>query len=255
MLEWLAHGTLHQNPGLSAAGIDDLRILQGLKLQDESSVTMRVLAGKAEPGDGACRSAVELWSRRSDGRETIHARGRALLTDRLPPEPQAAPLPDWPPFPHTLDRVYSDLLFHGRELHGIAAVEGCCDAGIIGTVRSAPVPGGWLKRPCAKWLTDPLIVDAALQLMVLWCRQQCGIPGLPCFARSFRQFRRTFPGDGARVVCRIAHVGRGLATADIDFLDHSGEQFARMEGCEYILDAGLTRAFRHNRVGAAAHAV
>src|SRR5207249_8581446 len=61
MIEWLAHGALHPNPGLAFAGFDDFRVLKGVSLSD-SPVTLRVLAAKAERdgevGRASCRERV-----------------------------------------------------------------------------------------------------------------------------------------------------------------------------------------------------
>ena len=47
MIEWMAHGAMHGNPGMKFAGFDDLRILKGLIMEDHETSTIQVLAGKA----------------------------------------------------------------------------------------------------------------------------------------------------------------------------------------------------------------
>ena len=44
--EWLGYGALHGNPGLMLQGLEDVRILNGIKLEKKSHL-IRLLAGKA----------------------------------------------------------------------------------------------------------------------------------------------------------------------------------------------------------------
>jgi len=45
MTEWLGHGALHGNPGLFFSGIDDMRLLKGIQL-DQSRKAICLMAGK-----------------------------------------------------------------------------------------------------------------------------------------------------------------------------------------------------------------
>ena len=56
LIEWLAHGAMHEHPGLVFAGIDDLKILKGLSLDPDQRLPVSVLAGSPAP-TGALGSA------------------------------------------------------------------------------------------------------------------------------------------------------------------------------------------------------
>ena len=73
ILEWLAHGAMHRNPGLVFAGVDDLRLLKGVILRDDQPETVRALAGKAVRKDSLYLVPVELRGIAIDGREVPHA--------------------------------------------------------------------------------------------------------------------------------------------------------------------------------------
>jgi NAD(P)-dependent dehydrogenase (short-subunit alcohol dehydrogenase family) len=51
MAEWFGHGALHENPGLILQGLEDLRILKGIRLGLEPQ-RVRILAGKAKRQNG-----------------------------------------------------------------------------------------------------------------------------------------------------------------------------------------------------------
>ena len=252
-LEWLAHAALHQNPGLAFFGCNDLRVLNGVIVGDGPPPALRVLATKAVRRDGAFVSLTELHGTRPDGRDILHARAEVVLASDLPPAPAASEPPAVVEYAPGQEEIYRSLLFHGPELQGIDEVEGCSDEGIIVRVRNAPPPANWLRQPLRqKWLTDPLVIDSAFQAMILWSLDRHASGSLPCFASRYRQYRRSFPVGGARVVARVTHATKLHALADIEFIDADGRLVARMEGYECVLDPALQRAFRRNRLAPAA---
>ena len=253
MLEWLAHGALHQNPGLVFHGCNELRVLHGVILDEGTPLTLRVGAGKAVKRDGFYLTPVELRSLKPNGREVLNARAEVVLASILPPPPEPIDehLLAGRPYPHSLRTIYEELLFHGPELHGIVHVEGWSERGIVAEVRSAPPPAEWIHRPLRqRWLADPLALDASFQMMILWTLEQHGAPSLPCFVGRYRQYRRAFPADGVRVVARVTKHSSLHALADIEYRDAAGQVVARIEGYECVMDASLQRAFRRRVVGA-----
>jgi hypothetical protein len=143
-----------------------------------------------------------------------------------------------------------ERLFHGPYLHGIEKIGGCSAKGITALVKAAPMPSTWVKQPLRNiWLTDPLVVDCAFQLMILWSFERFGSGSLPSFAGRYRQFQDSFPLNGAQIVIRVTAEREHSASADIEFLDRtSGKLIARLEGYECVIDPSLERAFRRNQL-------
>jgi acyl-coenzyme A thioesterase PaaI-like protein len=98
----------------------------------------------------------------------------------------------------------------------------------------------------AAWLADPLALDSAFQAMILWAFAQRGDGSLPVGVQSYRQFARTFPKDGVRVISRVQKAGAHEATAGIELLDHNGATVARLEGYRCIIDPSLAETFKQN---------
>jgi NAD(P)-dependent dehydrogenase (short-subunit alcohol dehydrogenase family)/acyl carrier protein len=252
ILEWLAHGALHQNPGLLFHGCNDLRILHGVILDGDSAPTVRINAGKAVKRDGFFIAPVELRSIRADGRDVLHARAEIVLANQLPVAPAPALAPNCRPYPRTPEEVYLNLLFHGPDLHGIEQIEGCGERGIIAHVSNSPPPSEWIQHPLRqRWLTDPLALDCSFQLMVVWSQETHGAPSLPCHIARYRQYQRAFPADGAHVVAQVTRDSDLHAVADIDYLDERGQVIARLEGYECIIDPALRRAFSRQSLASA----
>jgi hypothetical protein len=93
------------------------------------------------------------------------------------------------------------------------------------------------------WLADPLAIDVALQAVILWSRRERNRPCLPCGIGRYRQFRRTFPREGVRVVVTTAMPQEHLIRARIELRDLAGQPVALIEDCDNILDHALAGAF------------
>ncbi len=203
--EWLAHAALHGNPGLRFHGLNDLRICKGVVFDQESSCRLTVMAGKAEKRDSFYLVPVELTGTNGGNRPVLHAKAEIVLAVRLPEGIRS--IKEIPAEPYTLHngRIYDrERLFHGPDLHGIETVSGCSEKGIAALVKRAPNPSAWLKQPLrSSWLTDPLALDSAFQMMILWSFERYGFGSLPCFAGRYRQFQESFPKDGVQVVIKI----------------------------------------------------
>jgi acyl transferase domain-containing protein len=252
MVEWLAHGALHHNPGLHFHGFNDFRLFHGVILESKTAPVVNAYAGKAIRRDGLFVAPVELRGRDDHGKHLLHARAEVVLASELPAGPPSGPLPELDAFVASPAEFYGELLFHGPMLQAIEEVQGCGQQGIVGWVRSEPAPARWLRQPLRqKWLADPLVLDASFQLLILWSLSQRAAPNLPCFAGRYRQFSRSFPADGVQVVARVTRAVGMHAFADIDYLNHEGRLIARLEDYECVIDPALKKAFARRHAASA----
>jgi hypothetical protein len=248
-MELLAHGALHGNPGLVFHGFNELRVLKGVRLAEEQSSRFRVLAGKAVRSEGEYHVPVELHTSAADGRDLAHARALAVLLPRLPKAPVPAPERTFERYDREINEIYRDLLFHGPDLQGIRQIAGLSAEGVTAWSAAAPPPSAWIAQPLrGTWLAEPLVLDVAFQLMVLWSFENYGAFSLPSYAGQYRQYRRSFPADGVRIVAVIKEHNAHRATADISFTDRAGGLVAQIQGYECVIDASLNQAFRRNQL-------
>ncbi len=247
-LEWLAQGALQRNPGLTFVGVDDLRLLKGIVVADARPEVVRICAGKAVRQGTDYVVPVELRGTLTDGRDVVHVRGEVVLGDRLPTGvPAIGPL-DLVPYSGSAGEVYRKLLFHGKKLHGIELVDGCGEWGVCASVSTAPSPTEWIENPHRKtWLSDPLAIDCAFQLLIVWSVERFGAGSLPVRVGNYRQFRRAFPASGVRVVARVTEANERKAISEIEFIDAEGGLVARMDDYECVIAASLNDAFRRNQ--------
>jgi acyl transferase domain-containing protein/NAD(P)-dependent dehydrogenase (short-subunit alcohol dehydrogenase family) len=249
ILEWLAEGALHRHPGLVAAGVENLRLFKGVVLRDHRPSAVSIRVGKGQRRGESLVVPVEMRGVLESGREITHARGEVIVADRHSPGERLVAEAELLPLAADREEIYRRVLFHGPAMQAIQQVEGCDDRTIAAWVSTSPPPASWMERPFRQtWLTDPLAIDAAFQLLVLWTRERLGSSSLPTGVGAYRQFRKAFPAEGVRVLAAVRQHSGHRAVADIEFLDTHGHLVARIESYECVIDASLNQAFRRNRL-------
>jgi len=251
IIEWLAHGAIHNNPGLTFQGFNDLRILKGVTLELRQSVTLQVLTGKAIKGDGVHVVPVELSGVNKNGQPIAHARARIVLASRLPERKVAKAKLNLPDYPHPISEVYQpERLFHGNDFHGIREIIGSSAEGISALVNPAPLPSQWIEHPLRNsWFADPLALDSSFQMLILWSFEQYKAGSLPVFVGRYRQYQQKFPESGVEIRVRLTKQNHNRASANIDFIDSLNALLvARIENYECIIDASLNATFQRNKL-------
>ena len=246
MTEWFAHGALHENPGLVLHGLDDIRVLKGIRLDSEKK-HIRLLAGKPKKNGEFYEVAVELRDGQRAGQDIIHSSARAILSDQLPSAPsyQFSKAMVAKAYTKTPEDVYDKILFHGNQLHGIRKIVSCSSRGMVAHLSSAPAPGEWILTPLRnQWIGDPLVIDSAFQMATVWCFEEKGIVSLPSYAASYRQYCSRFPSDGVTAVLDIKEATSRKMRGDFIFLDSNDEIVASLSGFEAIMDPSLLKAFK-----------
>ncbi len=246
MTEWLGHSALHENPGLMFHGIDNLRLMSGIKLANTKRI-IQLMAGKPRRKDSLFEVDVEIRNGSTDDRAAIHSRATALLTDKLPAPPRYGRLEfegESPAANKSPADFYQETLFHGEQLQGIRSILNISSQGMAAQLSTAPDPQSWMSAPLrSQWILDPLVLDCAFQMAIIWCHEQLGKRCLPSFAARYRQYRETFPHEGVNAHLTVHKANAAKMIGDFTFLDHKGGLVAQMTGYEAVIDATLDKAF------------
>ena len=199
-LELMAEAAAAGWPDLHVVEMKDLRLLRGLVL-DNGSRPVRVLA---KPSGSPARDGleVEVSIAGVGAQAPLHYKAIACMGPRLPSSPgrDDFALNDVVSLPFSLEEMYRQWLFHGPLMAGIREIKGIGTNGIAGDLMpSAPERclGGSAQ---GAWVIDPVVLDSALQLIIVWSRMQWDMTPLPSRMRSYKRFGAL---SGQRINCQM----------------------------------------------------
>ncbi len=166
-----------------------------------------------------------------------------LLGGRFPSPPPGGPTPlrDARPFPLSVEGAYERFLFHGPLFRGIRSIEGLGAEGISGTVLPSTPSRCVRGANGGAWLIDPVVVDSAFQLGILYARSHYDMTPLPA---RFRRLRRFAPFNGSPIRCEFrsqARAGGHVLDIQIAFLDEHGRMLGMLEDMELSCSRELNR--------------
>ncbi len=246
LTEWIGHTALHNNPGLMLQGMDDMRLLKGIRLDSDKQL-IHLMAGKIKKNGGDYRVDVEIRNALQDIEGVLHTKAKAVLNDRITPPPgfDFSKVTSFAPYSRSIEEIYAKILFHGHLLQGITKIHGLSDKGMAATVLPAPPPERWVANPLrSRWIGDPLALDCAFQMACVWCYEQTEMVSLPSYVASYRQFCRHFPKSEMTAVLEVSTVVNHKMTGDITVLDADQKVVAQIKGYEAVMDTSLNKAFK-----------
>jgi hypothetical protein len=201
--------------GRPVAELTDIRVLGGIDVGDDG---LEVRVAATPDGD-----AVDVTVAVAGDPRRLRYRARAVLG--APAAPDAAsgePLTDLPAFPMTVADVYRDLLFHGPLFQGIVAIDGMDDRGLRAVLRPTPPANVLTGAGAARWWMDPVTIDCALQLQVIWARLNWDVTLLPAQIGAVRPVAE-LEGDAIGLELRVRPDSRApLCHADHFFTAPDG---------------------------------
>lgn len=220
--EWFSRAAVAFRPASPFRGLRGLRVLRPLKLEAlAAGPTFRVRCSSVAEG------TLELELAGMDG--TLYYQAKAELAMDVPS------LLAWPALdglaPWDGSWIYGDTLFHGPAFQVIDCVEGIGPAGIQGRVHGV-LGAPW---PTAAWRTDPLAIDSALQLAMVWARHQLGMAVLPMGLGVLTIADRPVSRGPLGMVVNCRQVNGSKVLADAQCLDSGGRPLFELRGMEMVL--------------------
>ena len=243
-MELMAEVAAAATPGRALAGLRDIRLLDGIALEDDQPVSVRIDAAPRAGGE-----EVDVTINPPDGGRS-HYRARVELRDPAEPHetaghytprfaggrtgaaahPAPVAIADLKPFPIPIEDAYRDLLFHGPLFQGIMAIDGMDERGASALLRPSR-PGRCVAGADElNWLLDPVLLDSALQIQVLWARLQWDVTLLPAGIGGYARLAAPGEGELVRHELRIRPASSApLCHADHWFYGSDGRLLALLE--------------------------
>ena len=213
VLDWFARAALALRPDLKLGAVRELKVVRGIRVADYDgrgaalALTVREVAN----GTGA-RLALEL--RGAGG--VLHYAAAAEMADQGLAAPERG-VPGGPQRGEAAAHLYGEALFHGPAFHVLRGVEAVSAAGAAASCAGVPEQG-WSGR----FALDAAAVDGALQLAIVWGRQQTGADTLPTGLGAFVP-RAAFPVQGPLRLELVARQSSALRTlSDVLAFDQGG---------------------------------
>jgi hypothetical protein len=228
--------------------VRDLRVLRGISFE-RGSQSARIVASAPKEMQGVVRVGM----RAEIGEQHhLHDTADVELGPRL-----IVPAPNAPlqlvnprPLPISIAEAYDQWLFHGPLFAGIADVEALGDNGIIAALSSSTPKRCLAESPEGHWLIDPVMVDSALQLIILWARTYLDMTPLPARLTCYHRYAGPISG-AVRCEARVRHIaGTPVIHADFRFIDRAGKVVGWLEGLEGTCSKALNR-LAETRIGQA----
>jgi acyl transferase domain-containing protein/NAD(P)H-dependent flavin oxidoreductase YrpB (nitropropane dioxygenase family) len=240
-LELMAEAASAGWPGLEVVALKDLRLLRGIVLENGSRQVRVVARPVMHPSDEEMEVEVSIVG--VGQRAPAHYKATASLAASLPKPPALGTfsLGQEMSLPFPVDEVYRRWLFHGPLMAGISEVQGIGNDGIAGRIVPSAPERCLLGAPQGSWLIDPVVMDSALQMIIIWSRMQWDMTPLPS---RLQVYRRYGPLSGGKITCQLRvrsdTVGH-VVHCDWVFVGDDGQVLGLMEDAEGACSKALNR--------------
>jgi hypothetical protein len=233
-LEGLARAAIAHASPLQLVELGGVRVLKGIELPDFSagSATEYLVTTRRESTstDHATLS-LELVDA-STGRR--HYRCAALLARSPATDAEVGGKTGSSPESAGVAPYGGGVLFHGPQFQVVESVGPASTTGLVATIAGV-ASRHW---PAEHWVSDPALLDGALQLALLWTERLLGRASLPTAVGAVRWL-----GGPTAVSCTAVLTGRSATSTKVDcdvlLTDHSGAAVAEVLGIEtHLLTSG-----------------
>ena len=233
-MEILAEGGSCLMPDLTLVGMRDVRAHRWIALE-RPPVSLQITA--VRQSDEAVH--VQIRERGQGDAETPPTmpiiEGVMVFSEAHPEPPRVGRLTldgeaqfNWAP-----DDLYTELMFHGPSMQGVASMNRVGVDGAEATLAVLPTEGMFARGDASKLVIDGNLLDQVGQVIGFWAAQ---VPDSPCLVPPFRLDTLHLYGAPLRAGSHVTCQARTTLTADrqvrseFDVIDPSGRPWARLEG-------------------------
>ena len=232
-MEMLAEGGALLEPNKVLVGMRDIRASRWITLE-KPDYTIEATAKQTAPGE------VHVALREAGAAHTLRpilAEAVAVFAERYPDS--------GPPRPFALEnekrsawipeQLYRTGMFHGSLMQGTKSVERAGRNGCSATLEALPHTQLFTDNPRPAFLFDPVLLDAAGQVVAYWFWEaiEKGTDLFPYRVGAFHCYASA-PPTGTQLECRVVRRFESDAVihSDIEVLDRAGKVYYRLDNWE-----------------------
>ena len=133
----------------------------------------------------------------------------------------------------TSEELYSGGMFSGPSFQGMASVDWWGEDGIEGTLKTLPLTGMFQSRSDVRFIADPLLLDAAGQLVAYWIadNSSIGFNVYPYRVEALQIYGPPLPpGNLVKCRARINPMARHQLRSTLEIIGPSGALHMRLTG-------------------------
>jgi len=234
-VEWFCRAAAAAAPSLSVAACTDLKVLKGVPIEAFERRGARLHVHTRVVDAGAARARVEC--RLTDDQAVPRYSATIELGAGQHPAAMPPPLEDAKPWPWSVERAYSEVLFHRGPFAVIRALGVVSDTGATAEVVGARA----MAWPDVSFCTDVAAMDGGVQVAVLWGAHVLGRLPLPMSLGAYRIYR-SGPVDAAvKILVSGRRTSSFRAVARVAYVGANGDLLGIMEDLELYLSTGAAR--------------
>jgi phosphopantetheinyl transferase len=232
-MELLAEAGSLLIPNKTLIGMKAIRGYHWITLEEEE-VQLKIVA-RVPPG-APQEAHVQAYKLAGEAgiTETLVIEGTAVFGSTYPQAPckDALTLFKERPSKWSPHQLYTEAMFHGPSWQGVSSVDRWGENGSVATLAVLPAEGFFSSRKQDAFLTDPIVLDAAGQVVAFWTMEHLerGFMVFPYELKALHIYRKRLPVH-QKVTCeaQINLTGPQLVSSNIDLLDENGELWMRLE--------------------------
>ena len=231
-MEMAAQAAAILAPGETVIALRDVRAHRWIPL-DGGPVSLEIAA--AREGERCVRVEVREEEAQRPASPILEA--RVILAGAFPPAPptEEAPLRAPRASRWTAEAVYGEGMFHGPRFQGVEAVETWSEDGVTAVLRALPAESLFRGNAGPRLLIDPILLDAAGQLIGFWHAEPDvrGFNVFPFRLDALEIFGAPLQAPArARAWARLARPAGDHLRSDIDVAGPDGRVHLRVTGWE-----------------------
>ncbi len=229
-MEMLAEAASLLMPSKVLSGMREVRSSRWITLDRDLTVEM---TAALEPEPGAV--SVRLRAAEAGDRSPVWAEGVMLFADAYPSAGQPSPV-RWQNGHASAwrdERLYLDGMFHGPSFMAVRHMKTAAENGTVALLEVLPRTGLFADQAQPRFLTDPIILDAAGQVVAFWSQEKL-LPYCDIFPFRLVALHCYQPpqAPGTPLECRVfaRRVTEREIESDIEIVDAAGRLHYRLEG-------------------------
>jgi phosphopantetheine--protein transferase-like protein len=165
------------SPGKKIIALKEVRAHRQIEVEEGQPTILEITARRR---DSKTREEIEVSVMLADGAEGSRPCGKTLYLEGLMifgneyPYPPRIDLPSFNstrPYSLSPEEFYTKLMFHGPSFRGVKSIDQIGENGVEGTLKVSPDTGLLRSHKNPNFLIDPVLLDAAGQLVAFWAAE------------------------------------------------------------------------------------